>query len=397
MTAGGHYPLPAMIRRLSLLLALVVLAPACAYESSGTTTTTVALVDDLPAPTGPADLVAVDQKSEGSSVVVESVSLPAAGWVVVRADDGGSPGEVIGISTLLQKGVIAGVSVPFLVPLAESSPVHLALHIDVDEDGSFQYEPPDGFIDEIGVRATGEPAVATITVSLLPPLQPGDAFLDSQVTDGTTVTVAGGLLPAPGFLVLQQDEGGFPGAVLAVSDLRPAGVVDELVLAPLPALRASGSVFVVAWVDRDEDGVFSPGEDGDAQAVRSDGSLAAGSALITVIPRDPASLSVSDQESDGDTFTVEEVVMPNAGFLEILSDAGGAPGTRLGFVEVGASTTDDLAVPIPAGVATGARLWLRLWVDFDQDDTLSADDLPALGAAGGDPVTGSFVLTIVTP
>jgi len=201
-----------MFRRLSPLAALLLLAAACAYESSGTTTTSVALIEDEPIATGPADIVAEDQRSEGSSVLIDSLSLPAAGWVVARADNDGSPGEVIGISELLSKGVISAVPVSFLVPIAETTTVHLTIHIDVDGDGEFRYEPPDSFIDEIATEASGEPATTTVTITLLPPLGPAEALLEEQVTDGTSLVVAGGLLPAPGFIAVQQNEGGEPGA-----------------------------------------------------------------------------------------------------------------------------------------------------------------------------------------
>ena len=83
-----------MFRRLAPFAALVLLVAACTYESSGTTTTSVALVEDEPVATGPAGIVAEDQRSEGSSVLIDSLSLPSAGWVVARADNDGSPGEV---------------------------------------------------------------------------------------------------------------------------------------------------------------------------------------------------------------------------------------------------------------------------------------------------------------
>ena len=383
-----------MFRRLSPLAALLLLAAACAYESSGTTTTSVALIEDEPIATGPADIVAEDQRSEGSSVLIDSLSLPAAGWVVARADNDGSPGEVIGISELLSKGVISAVPVSFLVPIAETTTVHLTIHIDVDGDGEFRYEPPDSFIDEIATEASGEPATTTVTITLLPPLGPAEALLEEQVTDGTSLVVAGGLLPAPGFIAVQQNEGGEPGAVLAVSGLFLAGEVGEFTLALEPPLPITGLAFAVAWVDRDEDGEFTPGPDGDEIAVRDDGSLAATGVVVTVLRREPAVLVVADQETAGETFLVGSAEVPAAGFIEILSNASGAPGIRLAVAPVDPGTADDLEVALPDGVTTGATLWLRLWIDFDQDGVLSAGDLQALIEVGGDPVETSFVVTI---
>jgi len=384
-----------MARRVSLVLLLtLLLLAACSYESSGTTTTTLPLIEEEPVATGPADIVAVDQRSEGSSVLVDSLSMPSAGWVIARLDTGGSPGEVIGISELVSKGVISEVPVPFLIPIAGTTTVHLTVHIDVDGDGEFRYEAPDAFIDEIATEANGDPATTTVLITLLPPLSPGSALLDAQTSDGTSVVVAGGLLPAPGFLALQQSEDGVPGAVLAVSGLRPAGEVGPLTLFPESPLSGTGLLFVVAWVDRDENGEFNPGEGGDEMAVNEEGSLAAASAIVTVIRREPAAVVIANQVVEDGAFIVTRVEAPAAAFLEILADASGAPGARLAVVTVAQGIVDNLEIPLPPGTRTGARLWLRLWVDSDQSGDLSAADQRALTELGGDPVQASFIATI---
>lgn len=384
-----------MKHRLAVVMTLALVASACTYESSGTTTTSAPLPGEEPVATSPADIVAVDQRSEGSSVTVDSLSMPAAGWVVARLDAGGSPGELIGISELVSKGVSTEVAVPFLVPMADTTTVHLIVHVDVDSNGEFLYEAPDSLIDSVATTAGGNPAAAVITVGLLPPLGPASALLDPQVTDGTTVTVAGGLLPAAGFVALHADAGGVPGEVLGVSGLLPAGEFEALVLTLDPPLAATAAFHAVAWVDRDENGAFTPGEEGDQMAVTEDGSLAAGTALITVLARTPASIEVVDQEvASGGQFVVATLVAPAPGFIEVLRDASGSPGTRLSVATITAGTTDDLSIPLPGGVGSGTRLWLRLWVDFDQSGTLTAGDLVALDEPDGEPVEESFVVTI---
>lgn len=383
-----------MLRRVALAIILSLLLASCSYESSGTTTTTLPLIEEEPVPTGPADIVALDQRSEGSSALVESLSMPSAGWVIARLDTGGSPGEVIGISELVAKGVSSDLPVPFLIPIAETTTVHLTVHIDVDADGEFRYEAPDAFIDEIATEANGEPATTTVTITLLPPLSPGSALLDAQSSDGTSIVVAGGLLPAPGFLVVQTSEAGAPGAVLAVSDLLPAGEAGPFTVALDPPLPAAGLVFVVAWVDRDENGEFTPGEDGDEMAVNEEGALAAASAVITVVRREPAALVIADQTVTGGTFVVTTVEAPAPAFLEILGNSGGAPGARLAVASVAQGVTSQLGIPLPPGVTTGARVWLRLWVDSDLSGDLSAADQRALTTLGGTPIQASFIATI---
>jgi len=384
-----------MSHPLRLSIALAVLLAGCTYESSGTTTTTAAIPGNELVATSPADIVAIDQRSEGSSVVVASLSMPDPGWVVARLDAGGSPGELIGISELVSKGVSTDVVVPFLVPVAEATTVHLIIHIDVDGDREFLYDAPDALVDTVATTAGGSTASAVITIELLPPLGPASALLDPQVTDGTTVIVAGGLLPAAGFIAVHADSGGEPGEVLGVSGLLPAGEVGAITVTLDTPLSTTGPAHAVAWVDRDESGTFTPGDEGDQMAVTEDGALAADTAQITVIARAPASIEVSNQTvASGGDFVIATLVAPAPGFIEILRDASGVPGARLAVAPVEAGTADDVAIALPGGVGSGTRLWLRLWVDFDQSGTLSAGDLTALDVVDGEPIEVSFVVTI---
>jgi hypothetical protein len=60
-----------------VLVAAGMLVSGCAYESAGTTTTTVLDPAQVPPATGPAAIVFEDQLVDGSAVVVGSVTLPA--------------------------------------------------------------------------------------------------------------------------------------------------------------------------------------------------------------------------------------------------------------------------------------------------------------------------------
>ena len=385
-----------MARHPLLVLSIALLVGACSYETAGTTTTTEATLSNTPPATTPAAIVISDQRVEGSSLVVDSVTLPAPGFVVVREDDGGSAGAVIGVSEVLPIGIVERVPVPFFVPLAEATLVHVTVQIDMDGNGLFEYQPPE-FIDAIATRETGEPASATARLMLLAPLSPADAQLDEQTTDGTTLTVASASLPGPGFVAIQKNEAQEPGAIVGTSDLLPAGTVTDLRFELDPPLRASQLVFAVVYVDRNENGVFDPGDAADAMGVRGDGTLAIGSAVITVLVRSPGAAIVTDQESTGDQILIDVATLPSAGFVEVLTDDGGRPGSRLGVSELlQPGRYPNLSVPLDETLAADATLWVRVWVDYDEDGELSAGDLVALTDVDGDPVEASFAVTVAT-
>jgi hypothetical protein len=367
------------------LLALGLLAGGCAYESAGTTTTTAADAAGGSPATGPATIVFEDQLVDGSAVVVRSVTLPADGFVVLAADAAGAPGEVIGVSELIGRGTVAGVAVPLFVPLAAEAVVHATLHVDMDEDGRFLYEPPDGFVDLPAVSGEGTMATDSAIVGLLAPLTPAAVTLEGQRTDGEAVVVAEVTLPAPGFVAVQGEEDGLPGAVLGLSELLAQGTHREVLVPLARTVAGPQTLFAVVYIDRDGDGLagITSAESPDAVAQAFDGGPARAAAEITVVLIAPAAVEVDDQEGDGATVTVASASLPSPGFLEVRADDAGSPGPRLavsGLLPAGASTR--IQIELAQALGGDAVLWVRVRIDFDGDGVLGADDPIALTEEG---------------
>jgi hypothetical protein len=389
-----------MRTRLLAVLALAVLVSgACTYESSGTTTTTIVVdASDLP-DTGPAAVVFTDQRIEGSAVVVDSVTLPGNGFVVLQADDGGGPGEVIGISDPLGGGTTVNVPIAFFLPIEGDTVVHATAHVDMDGNGRFTYEPPDEFVDLPATRQDGEVARVSALATLLPPLTPGAVVFEEQRVDGTSLAIAGVTLPAPGFVAVQRNEAGEPGAVLGVSDLLPAGDTGGLVIELDPPLRVTGLVFVVAYVDRDEDGELAGIglAGGDEPAVSGAGDPAIASQVVAVVPLDPASVSVEDQEGDGTVVTIAEVVLPSPGFVLLFADDLGTPGEEIARSEwINQSSVTDLEFELDEPLAEDTTLRVAVWIDFDEDRELGDADRRARDTDGSE-VEGLADYTFVPP
>jgi len=380
-----RYAPGAMRRTLISLILLALVAAACAYESSGTTTTTGGDAVEAPPPTGPADLIFADQLIEGSGVTLASVTLPAPGFVVLQSDDGGLPGEVIGVSEVIGEGRISSVPVAFFLPIEAPARIHASLHIDMDGDRTFSYEPPDAFIDVPATFASGALAGAAADIGLLAVVSPAEMEFVEQRSDGEMVVVAAVDLPAPGFVAIQQNEGGAPGTVLGITDLLPAGRSTNLEIALDPPLLATGIVFAVPYVDRDANGIAEiVGEVApDGIARRADGTLLLVDPVITVIHRQPTVLEVVDQEGEGTVVTVATVTLPAAGFLEVRADEDGEPGRLLGRSDLlPRGTATDVEITLDAALEADAGLWVRVRIDFDGDGTLSQGDPFALTESG---------------
>lgn len=380
-----------------MVVALGLLATGCAYESAGTTTSTLLDPEQLPPPTGPGAIVFADQLVEGSAVIVGSVTLPADGFVVLHADSAGSPGEVVGVSELVGQGTVADVAVALFLPLEAEAVLHAALHIDMDQDGRFLFEPPDGFVDLPAVSGAGAPVTASATVGLLAPLAPASVAFADQRTNGEEAVVAEVTLPAPGFVALQADEDGLPGAILGVSGLLPEGTSRDVAIGLGEPAAGPQTVFAVAYVDRDGDGVagITSADSLDEVAQAFDGGPARASAEVTVVLVAPVALEVEDQEGDGTMLVVASVTLPSPGFIEVRADDGGTPGERLGRSDLlPAGTTTGLEIDLADTLAADAVLWVRVRIDLDGGEELDADDPVGLDAAGR-RVAASLAYTFV--
>lgn len=366
-----------MRRLLPFALALALAGGGCAYESSGTTTTTVVDPADVPPATGPGDLVFEDQMVEGSLVTVGSVTLPSPGFVVLQSDASGTPGEVLGVSELISRGTVSGVAVALFFPLEAGAVLHATLHIDMDGDGQFRYEPPDDFVDLPATLANGEPATATAMVNLLPPLAPASIAMEDQRSDGITVVVTEVNLPAPGFVALHADEDGVPGVILGLSGLLAAGASGDVALTLERPLDATQAVFAVAYVDRDGDGVagLTDADSLDDVAQGPDGGPARAAAVVTVVHVAPVVLEVEDQEGDGTVVTVASVSLPAAGFLELRIDQAGSPGRVLMVSDLlPAGTSTGLDFEFETALDADAVFWVRVRIDFDGNGELDEED-----------------------
>lgn len=159
-----------MRRSTYLLIALVVVGAAACGDGATTTTaspTTTAAATTQPEPTvSPAAVVFTDQRSDGSSIVVDSVTLPAPGFIAVHGNADGTPGPVIGHSVLLPAGTSTDVEVTLTAPLGESGPVFPMAHIDMNGNGEYEFFPPDETIDGPARTADGDVAVVGAEVTV---------------------------------------------------------------------------------------------------------------------------------------------------------------------------------------------------------------------------------------
>ena len=117
-------------------------------------------------PTGPSALTADPQQSDGTTMVVATVTLPAPGFIAIHGDADGAPGPVVGHSDLLPAGDSTDVTVTLDEPLTTSATLWPMVHIDINDNGVYEFFPPDEVIDVPGVTDTGDVAFIPVEITV---------------------------------------------------------------------------------------------------------------------------------------------------------------------------------------------------------------------------------------
>ena len=98
-----------------------------------------------------------------------SITLPSPGFIAVHGKSDGGPGPLgpdVGHSELLPAGTSTDVVVTLDEPLAATDLLFPMAHIDVDQDGEYDFMPPDIADDLPATTADGAIAVVGAEVTI---------------------------------------------------------------------------------------------------------------------------------------------------------------------------------------------------------------------------------------
>ncbi len=139
----------------------VVVLPIEVTVAATETPTETATETATETPAVGAAIEADDRESDGTTVVIASVTLPEGGFVVIHSDQAGAPGPVIGHSDALPAGTSTDVEVTLDQPLTGPATVWPMAHVD---DGNGSYEFPGA--DVPATDAEGKVVVLPINVTV---------------------------------------------------------------------------------------------------------------------------------------------------------------------------------------------------------------------------------------
>jgi PGF-CTERM protein len=273
-----------------------------------------------------------NQTSGGTTVTVRSVTLPDGGFVAIHdasLNEGGAAvlSSVRGASTYLESGTHENVSIRLDEPLTEDTTLVAMPHMDTDGDRSYEFvsgnagvDGPYTADDSIVVDTAQVTASATV------------AFSD-QPTDGAHVLVDRTELANGGFVAIHDStllDGDTFESVRGVSPALGAGVHEDVRVTLDEPLESDDTLIPMPHRDTDGDGsydfVTSSGED-DGPYTDAGGDIVLTTGNVTL--EDTASVAMANETSGGHLVTVDEVFLPEGGFVtahdaNVTSDALGS-------------------------------------------------------------------------
>ena len=239
-------------------------------------------------------------------------------------------------------------------------------------------------------------AMVTATITLLPPIAPAVVTLAEQRTTGDVIEVLAVELPAPGFVVIREDDQGEAGRFLGVSSLLPEGSSANVQVTLDDRFDISAILFASIYIDRDGDGTLMVGPGSSDQIAQgADGLEATIGVPVTAVPLGPVQLVAADQESEGTEVAVT-VTLPAPGFLVLKTNAAGAPGTVVAVSDLLALGTADVVFLLDPALTEDTTFWVEVRIDLDGNGELDEND--PLGITAADDVARtSFLVTLPVP
>lgn len=192
---------------------------------------------------------------DGRVIIARAVADGPA-WVVIHADDGGAPGEVLGYAPL-EEGENNNVLVE--IDAANATPIlHAMLHEDEGEVGTYEFPGPD-----VPIEVAGNIVMAAFSAEPVPaetaPMTPDVQVSPEGVVDGR-VTIARATTEGPSWVVIHADDNGAPGEVIGYAPLN-TGENSEVIV-EIDEAAVTPTLHAMLHDDRGEEGVYEfPGPD----------------------------------------------------------------------------------------------------------------------------------------
>lgn len=320
------------------------------------------------------------------TVTVDAVVAPQPAFLVIQRAIAGVPGDIIG-----QAAVPAGLSENVTVPLTEAVEpgvqLFASLYNDAGQIGVFEFLGADTLIFDNNQAVTvsfiatgsGEEAPQEQTAGETPPA-PGTApITDTPVITSTSV----------------------PTTTTTVTDTAPVTgttpITNPVPGTDQPSADQPGTdpaaTFTDTTVITNTAPVTAPAMITDTQPVQPEQLTPQAQGQQPMDAGVMASIAVNDQMSGNGNVTIQQVTIPEQGFLVIQQELLGVPGPIIGQVSVPAGTTENVVVPLTVEVAPDSQLFASLYRDAGQPGVFEFPGADTPIVTNNQSVVESFIVS----
>ncbi|WP_170836960.1 DUF7282 domain-containing protein [Haloferax larsenii] len=258
-----------------------------------------------------------DQTTAGTTVTVDTVTLPEGGFVTIHAaslSDGEVLGSVVGSSTYLEAGTHENVTVRLDEPIAESGTFVAMPHKDTDGDRVYSFVADNGETDG-PYTADGGAVVDDAMVNAS-----ASVSMSDQPTTGDTVVVDRVELSQGGFVTIHDatvTDGEVFESIRGTSEYLAPGVHEDVRVELDTPVTENTTLVPMAHKDTDGDEMYTfPETDGETDGpYTADGSAVVDTAMA--MPSDTATVEYSEQATGGYSIVVDSAYLPEGGFVTI--------------------------------------------------------------------------------
>ncbi|MFB6079224.1 MAG: PGF-CTERM sorting domain-containing protein [Halarchaeum sp.] len=298
----------------SVLVVAVVLVGAVPAGAAAADTASTGAND-----TAMASVTFANQTSGGTTVTVDSVTLPDGGFVAIHdasVTDGNVLGSVVGTSAYLDAGTHENVTVRLDEPLSDLGAQTLVAmpHKDTNGDRAYAFVASNGETD--GPYTSDGSAVvdaASVDVS-------ATVSMSDQPTDGASVVVDRVELAQGGFVTVHDasvTDGDVFDSIRGTSDYLRAGVHHDVRVSLDDPVTENATLVPMAHRDTNDNEAYDFADSmGDSDGpYTADGSAVVDTAAVTV--GQPAMVAYAGGATGGHVVTVDSAYLPEGGFVTV--------------------------------------------------------------------------------
>ncbi|HET8860852.1 cupredoxin domain-containing protein [Marivirga sp.] len=310
-----------------------------------------------------------DQPVDANTIVVSDLTVNATAWVVVHADNNGSPvvPGIISEPVQLMEGSNQNVEITLTERTAAGDVLYVMIHTENGVIGEYEFDGDNGFDNPVNT--------ATMTVEA----PTGSITAENQIIQGNIITVQDLTVNATSWVVVHADNNGNP-------------VVPGIISTPVQLQPGSNSNVEIELTETVNGGeviyIMIHTENGTIGEYEFDGVSGLDGPVVTqpiTIQAPTGRFDANDQAlSAENTITVESITVGQPSWVVVHRDNGMgsfvAPGIISEPVALEEGTSTNVEIPFADGetVADGETLWIMLHNDngvvgsyeFDADNGL---------------------------